>query len=107
AAAAALPDPLSGTYNATFQQAQFLAYSPALTAVLQEALTGEGARITALPDPSDRVRATFAASYGRAPDAVELARARDFLEAHAGPPAEGIRDLQWALLTSAEFLTMP
>jgi len=107
AAAAALPDPLAGTYNATFQQAQFLAYSPALTAVLEEARNGEGARIAALPDLPDRVRETFAASYGRPPDAQELASASAFLEERAGQPSEGVRDLQWALLTSAEFLTMP
>lgn len=107
AAAAALPDPLSGPYNATFQQAQFLAYSPALDAVLKESGTGVGVRIAGLPEASDRVRETFAAAYGRLPDDEELARASGFLEAHGGTPAEGLRDLQWALLTSAEFLTMP
>jgi len=107
AAAVVMPDPLSGPYNATVQQAQFLACSPLLTAVLEEARNGAGARIVAMPDVPARVREAFAAAYGRQPDDEELARAEEFLNERSGQPAEGVRDLLWALMTSAEFLTMP
>jgi hypothetical protein len=36
-----------------------------------------------------------------------MAQAEHFLEARPEQPAEAARDLVWALLTSAEFLTMP
>jgi hypothetical protein len=41
------------------------------------------------------------------PDADEAAQTVDFLEAPSGQTQEAIRDLLWALLTSAEFMTVP
>jgi hypothetical protein len=64
-------------------------------------------RLAGLPDSASRAREAFRAAYGREPDAEESAQAMAFLEARANQPAEGARDLFWALLTSAEFLTMP
>ncbi|MCW5558817.1 MAG: DUF1549 domain-containing protein [Verrucomicrobiae bacterium] len=107
AAAVVMPDPLSGANNATVQEAQFLAYSPALTAVLEEARNGAGARIAVMPEVPARVRETFAAAYGRPPDGDELAQAEEFLKERSSQPEEGVRDLLWALMTSAEFLTVP
>ncbi|MEI9892641.1 MAG: hypothetical protein WDN28_01645 [Chthoniobacter sp.] len=45
--------------------------------------------------------------YGRPPDAEETAQAEAFLNSRADKPAEAVRDLLWALMTSAEFLTTP
>jgi len=53
------------------------------------------------------VEGAFRAVYGRLPDPEEAAAATTFLKTHGGQPAEPIRDLLWALLTSAEFLTVP
>ncbi len=103
----AMPDVLPKEYNATFQQAQFLSGSPTMTALLQAAQPGAITRLSALPDPTTRVREAFQSVYGRAPDADETAQAVAFVNANAAHPAEATRDLLWALLTSAEFLAMP
>ncbi len=103
----AIPDVLPKDYNATFQQAQFLCNAPSLAAILKADGEGTVSRLAALPDATARARAAFLAVYGRAPDAEETAAARSFLEARTGRPADGARDLTWALMTSAEFLTMP
>ena len=94
-------------YNATFQQAQFLSNAPVLQEVLRPVPESTAASLTALPDTTARVREAFLAVYGRSPDAQEAAQAAALLEARSGDPAGGVRDLLWALLTSAEFLTAP
>lgn len=103
----AMPDVLPKEYNASFQQAQFLTSSPAMTGLLQAAQGGAIAKLTALPEVNARVREAFQAVYGRAPGADEAAQAAAFVNANAGHPAEATRDLLWALMTSAEFLAMP
>lgn len=107
AAIAALPAVLPKDYNATFQQAQFLASSPALTEVLKPVPGGTVTRLAALPERAARVTAAFAAVYARSPQADEAKQALAFLEGRPDQPEAAIRDLLWALMTSAEFLTMP
>jgi mono/diheme cytochrome c family protein len=107
AVVAAVPEVLPREYNATFQQAQFLANSPALAAILKPAPDNAVARLAALPDAAARVREAFLAVHGRSPDAEELVQAGAFLKERSDEPVEAVRDLLWALLTSAEFLTMP
>jgi len=101
----AMPDLFPKEYNATFQQAQFLSCSPALTEILNP--EGTVARLAAMPRSSSRVREAFLTAYGRAPDSEETRQAQAFLDARSDKPAEAVRDLLWALMTSAEFLTMP
>jgi len=103
----ALPDVLPKDYNATYQQAQFLAGSPLLAGILKPEPASTMARLTVLPDPVARVREAFLATYARLPDAQEAAQAKTFLKSHSKKPAEADRDLLWAMMTSAEFLTMP
>ncbi len=103
----ALPDVLPKDYNATFQQAQFLTGSPAMTGLFLSAKDGAIGRIAALPDPAARVREAFQSVYGRAPDTEELAQSEALLHSHPDKPGDSARDLLWALLTSAEFLSMP
>ena len=104
---AAMPDVLPREYNASFQQAQFLSYSPALAEIVKPAAEGTVARLVALPKSSDRVRQAFLAVHGRVPDSEEAKQSKAFLDARSNQPAEAVRDLLWALMTSAEFLTMP
>ena len=104
---AAMPDVLPREYNATFQQAQFLSNSPALAEILKPANDSAASRIAALPDAASRVRETFLAVHSRMPDAEEAEHAAAFLNERPDKPAEAARDLLWALMTSAEFLTMP
>jgi hypothetical protein len=107
AVVAALPDVMPLEYNASFQQAQFMANSSELAALLQPDSGRTVARLAALPDVSTRVRQAFLAVNGRWPDEEEAARAGAFLQERPDQPAEAVRDLLWALMTSAEFLTMP
>jgi hypothetical protein len=60
-----------------------------------------------MTDPSVRVREAFLATYARLPDSEEAASARALLKSLSKQPAEANRDLLWAMMTSAEFLTMP
>ena len=103
----ALPDVLPRDYNATFQQAQFLTNAPALTEILKPVAGSTAARLAELPDSSARVREAFLAVYGRMPDDDEAAHTVDFLGTRSDQSQEAVRDLLWALLTSAEFLTVP
>lgn len=107
AAVAAIPDVMPREYQATFQQAQFLSAAPALKELLEPVPGSTVAGIVAQSSPRDRVDAAFHAVLGRAPALDEMAQAEHFLEARPEQPAEAARDLVWALLTSAEFLTMP
>ena len=103
----ALPDVLPVNYNATFQQAQFLTNSPVLADLLKPAGDNSASRLAALPDASAKAREAFLAVYGRQPDAAEAASAGAFLMARPDDAAGAVRDLLWALMTSAEFLTVP
>ncbi len=117
AVTAAMPDVMPREYNATFQQAQFLAYSPLMTSLLQPVAGGILERMGAAASPAERAEMAFLAVYGRKPDEVELTQARAFLEGRSSPEDQGeakadaamagARDLLWALLTSAEFLATP
>ena len=103
----ALPDVPPKDYNATYQQAEFLADSSLLVEILRPEAATTMARLTALPDPAARVREAFMATYARLPDADEAGQAKAFLKARSKHPVEADRDLLWAMMTSAEFLTMP
>ena len=107
AAITALPDVLPVNYNATFQQAQFLTNSPVLAELLKPANGNTAERLAALPDSALKVREAFLAVYGRPPDGAEAASAEAFLTARPDDAAGAVRDLLWALLISAEFLTSP
>lgn len=107
AVVAAIPDVLPKEYNATFQQAQFLAGAPALADILKPTPGNNVTRIAALPDAAIRVQEVFLAVYSRLPDAEESAHAGEFLSERPDHEAEAVRDLLWALMTSAEFLTTP
>jgi hypothetical protein len=103
----ALPDVLPKDYNATYQQAQFLANSSLIAEILKPGPTNTMSRLTALPDPTVCVREAFLATYDRLPDAEEAGQAGAFLKERSQHRAEADRDLLWAMMTSAEFLTMP
>ena len=104
---AALPDVMPREYSTSFQQAQFLTSSMGLTEILQPQTDNTTTRIATLPDPASRVRAAFQSVYQRLPDMEEASAAEAFLASREAKSTAGIRDLLWALLTSAEFLTTP
>jgi len=103
----ALPDVLPKDYNATYQQAQFLANSSLIADILKPGSDGTIKRLAAAPDPTVRVREAFLATYDRLPDGEESKRAKAFIQSRSKRPLEADRDLMWAMMTSAEFLTTP
>ena len=107
AVVAAIPDLLPRDYNATFQQAQFLEDSPALAQLLKTSGGATAERLAGLDSHSKRVEEAFAAVFGRLPEVDEAATAVKFLENRGTDSAGAVRDLLWALMTSAEFLTVP
>lgn len=95
------PDLFAPDYNATLQQAMFLANSPLLEPLLAPHDGNLSARLAELPDDAQRVKAVFRALFGRDPDREELKTSTDYLAAHSGDG--GRKQLLWALLTSTEF----
>jgi hypothetical protein len=101
-----MPDVLPKEYNATFQQAQFLENSPALAELLKAAPGNIAERLSQFENDGQRIQEAFSTVLGRSPDAQEVSAASDLLKARSDK-SSGVRDLLWALMTSAEFLTMP
>ena len=102
-----IPDVLPKEYSASFQQAQFLTNSPLVMQLLKETPGGTLQKMVSLSDDALRVKTAFESVVGRPPDAEETERSLAFLSQHDHRSSEACRDLLWALLTSAEFLTMP
>lgn len=95
------PSLFAPDYNATLQQAMFFSNSPLFDELLAPRPGNLSHRLIALPDDVARVRAAFAAVYGRAPDAEELSKCEKYLGGRS--PEAGLKQLLWAMLTSAEF----
>jgi hypothetical protein len=94
-------------YNATFQQAQYLAHAPGLAELLKPEGSGTVPRLAAMKEPTARVQEAFRRTYGRQADTDELAAALALADGADTSAGASSRDLLWALMTSAEFLTMP
>ncbi len=107
ATTSALPDVLPREYNATFQQAQYLAHAPGLAELLKPEGSGTVPRLAAMKEPTARVQEAFRRTYGRQADTDELAAALALADGADTSAGASSRDLLWALMTSAEFLTMP
>jgi hypothetical protein len=97
------PDLFPEVYSATVKQALFLSNNATLHTLLAPAPGNTSWRLLEAPDPQAAGIAAFTAVFCRAPSAAELARAADFLRGRQGRREDGVRDLLWALLASAEF----
>ncbi len=89
------------TSSPTLLQSIFVQNDP----LVQMRLSEEGWLIEAAPqaDPDGVIRSAYLRTLSRPPDTAELARARDHL-AQAAAPADGLRDLVWALVNTKEFI---
>ncbi len=101
---AAFPSLQEAEYNATLQQATFLTNSPLLDDLLKPNGQNLTARLLNLSTSGERARVAFLEILGRLPDDDEQARAIAYLDARGNRPEAGVRQLAWALLTSADFL---
>lgn len=98
---AQFPDLFPAEYNASLQQAMFLSNARFLDQLLKPEGNNLTARLLAIPDPTQRVREAFAAIFGREPDRDEQRECANYLSSR--PPEAGLRQMLWALLSSAEF----
>jgi hypothetical protein len=81
----AFPSLFAVEYNATLQQSMFLTNSPLLDGLLKPEGQNLTARLLAMQTNQERTRAIF-------------------LDSRSERPEAGLRQLVWAVLTSAEFL---
>lgn len=100
----AFPALLEVEYNATLQQAMFLTNNPKVDDLLKPVGDDLTIKLLKLQSSDARVAEAFRSILGRLPDATEKAQAISYLDARSERPEAAIRQLQWALLTSAEFL---
>jgi hypothetical protein len=98
---AQFPDLFPPEYNATLSQAMFLSNSPLFDPLLTPRDDNLAARLVAIPDPDERVHQAFAAAFGRPPDPDELRECSHYLATRS--PEAGVKQLLWAMLSSAEF----
>ncbi len=95
------PDLFPSEYNASLQQAMFLANSELFDQLLTPRDGNLTMRLAMVPDEKARVREAFATVFGREPDTEELRECGAYLTGRS--PESGTKQLLWALLTSAEF----
>ena len=99
------PDLFVPDYNATLQQAMFLANGPWLDLVISPRAGNLASELVSEQDLKARVRKGFAAVYGRQPDDEETRVCMDYLKQRS--PEAGTKQWLWAMLTSAEFQLSP
>jgi mono/diheme cytochrome c family protein len=95
------PDIFPAEYNATLAQAMFLSNSSLFDLLLAPRPDNLAARLCAMAAPESRVREAFVAVFGRAAEADELAECLAYLAPR--PREAGVKQLLWAMLSSAEF----
>lgn len=100
----AFPSLFETEYNATLQQAMFLTNNPKLDELLKPAGDDLTVRMLKLQSNAARAREVFVDILGRLPDAGEQTRCVEYLDARSERPEAGLKQLEWSLLTSSEFL---
>jgi mono/diheme cytochrome c family protein len=91
-------------YNATLQQSAFLTNSPLIDRLLKPNGRNLTSHLLELSTNEERVRHVFLNVLGRSPDKDELAQSVTYLDERKARGEAAIRQLEWALLTSSEFL---
>ena len=95
------PDLFPPEYNATLSQTMFLSNSPVFDDMLAPRGDNLASRLVAQPDAETRVRKAFETVFGRKPDLDELRQCAAYLAARS--PEAGVKQLLWAMVSSAEF----
>jgi hypothetical protein len=98
---AQFPDLFPAEYNATLAQAMFFSNSPLFDQLLSPRGDNLAARLAAEKNAEARVRRAFEAVFAREPDREELRECAAYLAARS--PEAGVKQLLWAMLSSAEF----
>lgn len=95
------PDLFPAEYNATLQQAMFFSNAELFDNLLAPREGNLTAHLASLTENRARVLEAYAAVFGREPDAMELRTCSEYLQPR--PAEAGMKQLLWAMLTSAEF----
>ena len=98
------PDVFPVAYNATLNQASFLTNSPLIDQLLSPFPSSLIEQLQHCESDREAVRKAFLQIFGRHPDGQEEAIAAHYLNERASTPLKGLKQLVWALLTSAEFM---
>lgn len=101
--AAVFPDVFPEEKISNLKQALFLTNSRVVDALLEPKDDNTAERLLALADTGELVRRAFDIVFGRAPVEPELERSVAYLEARKDRRKDGVKQLLWAMLTSAEF----
>ncbi len=91
-------------YNPTLPQTMFLTNNPLFDSLLKPDAENLTARLLKLSSNEERVRTAFIEVLGRTPDDAELKCGVEYLGARKDRTEAAVRQMTWALLTSAEFL---
>jgi hypothetical protein len=97
------PDLFPQEKMSNLKQALFLTNSPVVDALLEPAEGNTSARLVAVKDEKELVERAFDVVFGRAPDEAELGESIAYLEARRDRRQDGVKQLLWAMMTSAEF----
>ncbi len=95
------PDVMPENYNPSLQQALFYSNSPILNGLLKSAPNNLTSKLMLQKSAEVQIKEAFLTVLGRQPDATELQQCKLLLSTQSSE--KGIRNLIWALLTSAEF----
>jgi hypothetical protein len=97
------PPGLAQSFDATLDQALFLANGPVVRAWLQPRAGNLTDRLLHLPTADAVAEELYLSVLTRQPDADERHELADYLHSHASDRSTAVQELAWALLTSAEF----
>ena len=105
---AQFPDLFPREYNASIQQAMFLANNPIVRDMLHPNRNVEGLNLPSLllnlPGQAERVSTAFETVFGRPPTSNEAAIFEVYLAKRDDRLAKGIEQMLWAMVCSPEFL---
>ena len=96
------PDLFPEQYIANVGQGMFLTNSPVVHDLLRPTKSNTAGRLVALEAPSERVEEAYRVVLGRTPIGGELSRLTAYLSGRS--PEDSVKQMLWALVTSAEFL---
>jgi hypothetical protein len=98
----AFPDVFPAENVANLRQALFLSNNRTVDSLIQSSATNTLAGLARLDDRA-KVKELFLRVFSREPDRAEMKRALEFLSVRSHEPSVAMRQLLWALVSSAEF----
>jgi mono/diheme cytochrome c family protein len=97
------PEVLPTEFSPNLRQGLFLTNNKKLDELLKPAKGNSAEYLLKQPGPREQVDAAFLRVLGRLPDRQEKRAVLDFVSTRLGSQERSVRELLWALLTSAEF----